>query len=147
QGIAMAGGKAVAGQDEPGDQQAGQHGHGPGGQGQRGDPGRLGGQHDRAARYGGQGDPDHAAAVLAADDEHGQDGDDGLAEVDAGQRDLGGVLVGAERAVPDGGDRDGADPGGQDGGGEQEPADTAGGAELGPFGVDGGHLRRPAAAA
>ena len=39
------------------------------------------------AGHGGQRDADHPGAVLAADHEHGQDRDDRLAEVDAGEAD------------------------------------------------------------
>ena len=61
---------------------------------------------------------DHAGAVLLGDGEHGEDGDDRLAEVDAGKCELGGVLAGPGCDVDSGGDR-GADGDGQDDGPEE----------------------------
>ena len=49
-----------------------------------------------------QRDADHAGAVLAADGQHGHDGDDRLAEVDPGQADLGGVFGAVPGRAPDG---------------------------------------------
>src|SRR5216683_1241950 len=45
----------------------------------------------RPARHSRQRDADHAGAVLAADHQHSQDGDDRLAELDPGEAELGGV--------------------------------------------------------
>ena len=49
----------------------------------------LGGQDGGPARHRRQGGADHAAAVLAADRQHGQDGDHRLAELDPGEAELG----------------------------------------------------------
>ena len=75
----------------------GQHRDRPRGQGRGADDGRLGGQYPPPAGRGGQREADHPGAVLAADHGHGHDRDDGLAEVDPGEADLGRVELAGPR--------------------------------------------------
>ena len=78
-------------------------------------------------------------------DEHGEDGDDGLAEVDAGQAELGVSWAQPSRGRTDGGGRGALSADGQRDRGEQQPAGAGEGAQLGPLGVQrDGHasLRR-----
>ena len=133
--VAVARPDAVAGQDEPPGQQRGKDGEGPGDQHQSGQDGGLGRQHGDPPGHRGQGEADHARAVLAADGHDGQHRDHRLAEVDAGQADLGRVLGAAPRRATGGRGRRGTDRDGQRRGAEQQPAGAGQGAQLGPLGV------------
>ena len=124
--------EAAAGQDEPPGQQRAEHGDGPGREHQAADDDRLGGQDGPPARHGGQRDPDHAGAVLAADGQHGEDGDDRLAQVDPGQADLGRVQAQPPAGTRAGG-RHGAHGHGQYDGGKKHPAGARHGAQLRPL--------------
>ena len=64
----------------------------------------------------------------------GEDGDHGLADVDAGEAELGGVAAGARAVSGRGGDR-GAEACGEDDRGQSKPYCGWGGAQLGPLGV------------
>ncbi len=94
----------------------------------------FGREEDEAARHGGEGGADHACGVFLGDGEDGERSDDRLAEVDAGQAELGGVLAAPGSDVDAGGDR-GADTHRQDDGPDKQPAGAGQGAQLGPLGA------------
>ena len=69
--------------------------------------------------------------------EHRERRDDRLAEVHAGEADLGRVLGGAERGVAAGRVRGGAEGDGERDGGKEQPRAPGHGAQLRPLGVHG----------
>ena len=95
-----------------------------------------------SARHGGEGGSDHAGAVFLGHGQHGEDGDHDLAEVDAGEAELGGIGLAALlvcRRGDDGADRDGDADAADD-----QPGGGGQGAEFGPLGsesVDHASLR------
>ena len=91
----MGGVQAGLGQQQtPGDQAAGD-GRRSRDQRETGDVDGFGAEHHRPARHRGEGHSDHAGAVLLGDRQHRQNRDDGLAEVNADQGELGRILAGA----------------------------------------------------
>jgi hypothetical protein len=93
--VAVGGGEAVAGQDEPPGQQRPEHRDGPGRGHEAGQGDGLGRERGGRMRHRRQRGADHAAVVLVADDQHGQDGERRLAELDADEAELGHVAVAA----------------------------------------------------
>ena len=135
--------QAPRGQDQPSGERRAAHGEQA--RAERGGGCHQGLGRERGEPAGGrrQRDPDHPGAVLAADRARGEQGDDYLAEVDAGEADLHAEVrarlpwrAGARQAA-EGRGRGRAHRDGERGRGEQQPPGARERAELGPLRVQG----------
>jgi hypothetical protein len=109
-------------------------------QGESGEVDGLGGEQGGPSGDRGEGHADHPRAVFLADSEDGEDDDYGLAEVDSGQGELGGILPATARGPVGGGGDDRAGGDGERGGAGEQPRGRGQGAQLGPLSLYG---RRP----
>jgi hypothetical protein len=133
----VCGGEAVAGQDQPSSQDAAQDADGCGDQHAAGHDVAFSRQDGDAVGHRGQCGADQAGAVFATDCQHCQDCDDSLAELDAGEAELGGIDCAAGRGAGDRRDRQDAQPRGQRGGAQQQPGGSGHGALFRPLRVQG----------
>ena len=118
--------------ESPGEEAAGD-GDNADDEGQAGHVDGFGGEEYEPAWHGGEADADHAGAVFLGDGQDGKHGNDGLADVDSAEGELG--WVGAAGCLVGGGRDRGAHPGGQRDGADEQPDGAGQGAELGPLGL------------